>query len=110
MIGVETHIESDSDALLSFETSLDGRKSPFGQVIMVNDDYTPMEYVVKVLMDVFKMSQRRAVDVMLKVHYEGEFICGEYPVDIAQTKAAKVKQIASKLSYPLLCRVDLKSR
>ncbi|WP_207062204.1 ATP-dependent Clp protease adapter ClpS [Motiliproteus sp. SC1-56] len=76
------------------------------KVILLNDDYTPMEFVVEVLKVFFAMGQEKATQVMLAVHTQGKGVCGIFPRDIAETKAAQVNQYARENQHPLLCEVD----
>ena len=73
------------------------------QVVMLNDDYTPMDFVVTVLMEIFHHTPEAAVALMLAVHEEGKAIVGVYPKDIAQTKCLQVLERAMAANYPLLC-------
>ena len=76
------------------------------QVVMLNDDYTPMEFVVIVLQSFFSMSREKATQVMLKVHREGMGVCGVYPKDIATTKVEQVAAFAKKHQHPLQCVME----
>ncbi len=76
-------------------------------VVMLNDDYTPMEFVIDVLETVFGMDEHQATKTMLQVHYAGQAVCGHYPVDIAETKAAKAIELARLNEYPLFCLTKL---
>jgi len=73
------------------------------QVVMLNDDYTPMEFVVSVIKKVFSKSQDEATRIMLKIHTEGIGICGMYPLEIAETKMNQVLNLAKEASHPLQC-------
>ena len=75
------------------------------QVIMLNDDYTPMDFVVEVLLSFFGMSEEKATQIMLTVHTQGRAVCGVFTRDIAETKAALVKQYAAESGHPLLCEI-----
>lgn len=76
------------------------------RVVLLNDDYTPMDFVVAVLMMFFAMDQEKATQVMLAVHTQGKGVCGIYTRDVAETKAAIVNQYARDNSHPLLCEVE----
>jgi len=76
------------------------------KVILLNDDYTPMEFVVEVLEIFFGMSRELATQVMLKVHTEGSAVCGIFTRDIAETKAMQVNDFARDSQHPLLCEVE----
>jgi len=73
------------------------------QVILLNDDYTTMEFVVVVLMKFFSKSQEAANALMLKIHIEGEAVCGVYSHDVAQTKVTQVIEFSRKNEQPLMC-------
>ncbi len=76
------------------------------KVVLMNDDFTPMDYVIQVLTGFFGMNQARATQVMLQVHYQGKGICGVYSRDVAETKVAQVTQHARSQNYPLLCMME----
>ena len=76
------------------------------RVILINDDYTPMEFVVEVLESVFGMERSKATRVMLEVHTKGKGICGEFTYEIAETKVAQVMSIAQQQQHPLLCTME----
>lgn len=82
------------------------KKPPLYRVILVNDDYTPMEFVVEVLETVFGMERSQATRVMLEVHTKGKGICGVYSYEIAETKVAQVTKIAQQHQHPLLCTME----
>ncbi|MEK6245624.1 MAG: ATP-dependent Clp protease adapter ClpS [Pseudomonadota bacterium] len=79
---------------------------PMYKVLLLNDDYTPMEFVVLVLQKFFGMSRERATQVMLKVHREGMGVCGVYPRDVASTKVLQVAAYARKHQHPLQCVME----
>lgn len=79
---------------------------PLYKVILLNDDYTPMEFVVLVLQKFFSLSREKATQIMLKVHREGMGVCGVYPKDIATTKVEQVAAYARKHQHPLQCVME----
>jgi ATP-dependent Clp protease adaptor protein ClpS len=79
---------------------------PLYKVLLLNDDYTPMEFVVLVLQKIFGMTRERATQVMLKVHREGMGICGVYPRDVASTKVQQVADYSRKHQHPLQCVME----
>jgi ATP-dependent Clp protease adaptor protein ClpS len=79
---------------------------PLYRVILLNDDYTPMDFVVEVLEVFFNLNRELATKVMLAVHTEGRAVCGLYPRDIAETKASQVNQYARDSQHPLLCEIE----
>ena len=75
-------------------------------VILINDDYTPMEFVIYVLQTIFKKDYEDAKDIMLTVHNQGKGICGVFPLDIAESKANQVVEFARINQHPLECKVQ----
>ncbi len=90
-------VETDKPAL---------KKPPRYQVVMLNDDFTPMEFVVSILETFFHMDRERAVRVMLKVHTEGRAVCGVFTKDVAETKMFQVNQYARTNEHPLMCEIE----
>jgi len=80
---------------------------PLYRVILLNDDYTPMEFVVEILLEYFGMDIDTAQRVMLKVHTEGKGVCGVYPREIAETKAIQVNEHSRAAEHPLLCDIEV---
>ncbi|MBU1303908.1 MAG: ATP-dependent Clp protease adapter ClpS [Alphaproteobacteria bacterium] len=76
------------------------------RVVLLNDDYTPMEFVILVLQDVFNKSREEAVQVMLHVHQKGVGECGVYPYEVAETKVTRVMDTARKNQHPLQCVME----
>ncbi|MCF0192444.1 MAG: ATP-dependent Clp protease adaptor ClpS [Prevotella sp.] len=76
------------------------------QVLMLNDDFTTMDFVVMVLTQVFRHSSAHAVQIMLQIHNEGEAVVGQYTLDIAQTKVAKVQRMAKEDGFPLRLKIE----
>ena len=85
------------------------KRPPLYVVVLMNDDYTPMDFVIEILQQYFSMNLDQATQVMLTVHYEGKGIAGEYPRDIAETKANQVNNYARSQGHPLLCQIEPKS-
>ena len=82
------------------------KEPPLYRVVLLNDDYTPMEFVVEILEGIFSMQRTRATQVMLEVHTKGKGICGVYGFEIAETKVAHVMNIAKQQQHPLLCTME----
>ncbi|WP_444913975.1 ATP-dependent Clp protease adapter ClpS [Microbulbifer sp. TRSA007] len=82
------------------------KRPPMYKVIMLNDDYTPMDFVVETLELFFSVNRERATQLMLQVHTRGKAVCGVYTRDIAETKAAQVNQFAQENEHPLLCEIE----
>jgi ATP-dependent Clp protease adaptor protein ClpS len=79
---------------------------PLYQVVMLNDDYTPMEFVVRVLQEYFKRDLETATQIMLKIHHEGRGVCGVYTKDVAATKVELVLAAAKRAGHPLQCIME----
>jgi ATP-dependent Clp protease adaptor protein ClpS len=79
---------------------------PLYTVLLLNDDFTPMDFVVHVLQRFFSMNREKAMRIMFKVHMEGRGICGTYPRDIAATKIEQVLSLARKHQHPLACIME----
>lgn len=75
---------------------------PMYKVVMINDDFTPMEFVVQVLQSFFSHAREKAVQIMLQVHQSGRGVAGIFPAEIAETKVAQVNAYARKHQHPLL--------
>ena len=82
------------------------KQPPMYKVVLLNDDYTPMEFVVHVLENFFNMNREKATRIMLNVHTQGKGVCGIYTRDIAETKMNQVNQYARENQHPLLCEVE----
>lgn len=97
-------IERDGEVLTESETKLE--KPKLHKVILHNDDFTTMEFVVFILKHVFMRNDAEAFTIMLKVHNEGIGIAGVYPYEIANMKAEKATNLSKAHEYPLLCTVE----
>ena len=82
------------------------KKPRMFQAVLLNDDYTPMEFVVVLIEQFFYKSRENATQIMLKIHTEGKGVCGVYTEDVAETKAAVVNQYAMDHQHPLLCQIE----
>ena len=82
------------------------RPPPLYRVVLLNDDYTPMDFVVVVLEKFFGMNRERATLVMLRVHQQGRGLCGIFPRDVAATKVEQVAAFARKHQHPLACVME----
>jgi ATP-dependent Clp protease adaptor protein ClpS len=79
---------------------------PLYKVMLLNDDYTPMDFVVAVLQKFFGLNREKATQIMLKVHREGIGVCGVFPRDVAQTKVEQVAAYARQHQHPLQCVME----
>ncbi|HEX9875677.1 MAG TPA: ATP-dependent Clp protease adapter ClpS [Gammaproteobacteria bacterium] len=79
---------------------------PLYKVVLLNDDFTPMEFVVQVLQSIFGMDRQTATRIMLEVHTKGKGVCGVYTYEIAETKVAQVSGLAEQHQHPLLCTME----
>jgi len=82
------------------------KKPSMYRVLLLNDDYTPMEFVVLVLTNIFSMAEEKATEVMLHVHRKGVGVCGVYSYEIAETKVAQVMDFARRNEHPLQCTME----
>jgi len=82
------------------------KRPPLYKVILLNDDYTPMDFVVHVLEVFFGMNEESATHVMLQIHTKGKGICGAYTRDIAETKVTQVNNYSRENQHPLLCTME----
>ena len=98
-------IEHEGDTLVQ-ESEPELKQPSMYQVIMLNDDYTPMEFVVELIEEFFYKSRDVATRIMLKVHTEGKGVCGVYTQDVAETKVALVNQHAQDSQHPLMCQAE----
>ena len=100
-------LESHKDHGLALEESRpDVELPPMYRVVLLNDDYTPMEFVVEVLEFFFQMDRSKATQVMLHVHTRGRGVCGVFTRDIAETKVAQVNDYSRSNQHPLLCTLE----
>jgi len=105
MAGGSSDTESEGGVAVQ-ESKAEVAPPPMFQVLMLNDDYTPMEFVVEVLQRFFGMNRERATQVMLIVHTKGQASCGVFTKDVAETKSAQVIKYARENQHPLLCRIE----
>ena len=96
--------EEDGD--LATATKPETQRPKLFKVLLHNDDYTPMEFVIKVLIDVFNKNQDEATYIMLTVHTKGLACCGAFPHSVAETKTTKVMNLAKQNGHPLLCTME----
>ncbi|MEY4769094.1 MAG: ATP-dependent Clp protease adaptor ClpS [Pseudomonadota bacterium] len=97
--------QNEGDLLLQ-EAKPQLKRPPLYRVILLNDDFTPMDFVVDILTQFFAMSYERATQVMLQVHYEGVGICGTFSKDVAETKVQIVNEYSRQHHHPLLCSME----
>lgn len=101
------HHEHDHEHGVAVETSKpELARPPLYSVMLLNDDYTPMDFVVEVLMRFFSMNLEKATQVMLHVHTRGRGVCGVFTREIAESKVAQVNEYARMNQHPLLCTME----
>ncbi|MEE4280310.1 MAG: ATP-dependent Clp protease adapter ClpS [Pseudomonadales bacterium] len=101
-------IDQDRDQGLATATSKpELKRPPMYKVLLHNDDYTPMEFVVHILEQFFAMNREKATQIMLTVHTEGAATVGIFPRDIAETKSEQVNQYAQENNHPLISTVEM---
>ena len=89
-----------------FDLALELEEPRMFKVVLHNDDYTSMDFVVEILTGIFHKSHAQAEQIMLQIHEKGKAICGVYSFEIAQTKAQQVKQRAKQNEFPLLATIE----
>ena len=82
------------------------KRPPLYKVLLLNDDFTPMDFVIHILQDFFSMDREKATEVMMHVHTKGVGVCGIFPRDIAETKVSMVNQFSRESQYPLKCTME----
>tara|TARA_X000000950_G_scaffold289537_1_gene415104 strand:- start:2378 stop:2779 length:402 start_codon:yes stop_codon:yes gene_type:complete len=97
----------DEGGLATAESKPELKRPPMYKVILLNDDYTPMEFVVHILQSFFSMTIEKATQIMLVVHTEGAAVVGIYPRDVAETKSEQVNQYAQENNHPLMSTVEM---
>lgn len=97
--------EADGELMLA-PAEVKPKRPPFFKVVLLNDDYTPMDFVVTILEMIFRKSHEEALEVMMQVHQKGAAICGVYTRDVAETKVDMVIEYARINDYPLQCMVE----
>ena len=98
--------DDDGDSSVVVQTRPKTKRPPLYKVLLLNDDYTPMEFVVHVLESFFSMDRQKATKVMLEIHTKGKGVCGIFPYDLAETKASQVVEYARRNEHPLICTVE----
>ncbi len=103
--------EGDADdpaqeGLALAEVKTEVKQPPLFRVVLLNDDYTPMEFVVQILEHFFAMNHEKATQIMLHVHTRGKGICGVFTYDVAETKVSLVNDYARQNHHPLLCTME----
>ena len=96
--------EEDQGVITKVRKAL--KKPSMFAVLLINDDYTPMEFVIYILQSIFKKSYEEAKTIMLEVHNKGKGVCGVYSLDIAETKANQVIEFSRINQHPLECKVQ----
>ncbi|WP_411267933.1 ATP-dependent Clp protease adapter ClpS [Ketobacter sp.] len=94
------------DGVAVEESKPDLAPPPMYQIVMLDDDFTPMEFVVDVLQMFFGMNREKATQIMLTVHTQGKASCGTFTKDVAETKVAQVIKFARENQHPLMCEVE----
>ena len=101
-----SHFSQSSDNLLVERVAQKAKPPKRYKVVLLNDDFTPMDFVIEVLMRFFAMDEAKATQVMLAVHHQGKGICGVYSREVAETKAYQVNQYSRQHQHPLMCQIE----
>ncbi len=96
----------DKDIEFDFDEKLELEEPKLYRVMLLNDDYTSMDFVIMVLMEVFHQSSEKATAIMYKIHEEGSGLCGVYTYEIAETKIAQVHSLAKEHQFPLRATME----
>ena len=102
----DSHDDSRDSGVAVQESRPEVKEPPRFKVILLNDDFTPMDFVVEVLQKFFGMDLDKATQVMLSVHYSGKGVCGMFTAEIAETKVVQVNTYARNNEHPLLCTME----
>ncbi|MDX9689382.1 MAG: ATP-dependent Clp protease adapter ClpS [Proteobacteria bacterium] len=102
----EPNSGDDADILLKSKTKIVTQPPSMYKVFLLNDDYTPMDFVVEILEVIFAKSYQEAITIMLHVHRKGIGLCGVYTYDVAETKVSQVMQAARAAEHPLQCKME----
>ncbi|MEJ2345333.1 MAG: ATP-dependent Clp protease adapter ClpS [Gammaproteobacteria bacterium] len=102
----EQRKDSFNDGLIVEKSKPKVKRPPLFKVVLHNDDYTPMEFVVEVLEQFFAMGRGKATQIMLHVHTRGKGVCGTFTREIAETKVAQVNEYSRRHQHPLLCSME----
>ncbi|MDD4915462.1 MAG: ATP-dependent Clp protease adapter ClpS [Methylococcales bacterium] len=105
MSDFEPFKDSDGNTVLQ-EARPQLKKPPLYKVILLNDDFTPMDFVVEILTQFFNMGEEKATQVMLQVHTQGVGVCGTYTKDVAETKVHIVNDYSREHHHPLMCAME----
>ena len=98
------HIDDDGLALQEAKPKV--KRPPLYKVVLINDDFTPMDFVIDVLERFFSMGREKATQVMLHVHTRGKGVCGVYTRDVAETKVVQVNDYSRQNHHPLMCTME----
>ena len=97
----------DEGGMLTELSKPELKRPPMYKVILMNDDYTPMEFVIHILENFFSLEREKATQIMLKVHTEGSAVVGIFPKDIAETKSEQVNNYSQENSHPLMSVIEM---
>jgi ATP-dependent Clp protease adaptor protein ClpS len=100
-------MDTEGEGQVITEKRVQTKRPRLYRIVLINDDYTPMEFVVWLIQTVFHKSEAESAQLMLKVHHQGSAVCGVYPYDVARTKLYQVKTLAHKHEHPLECIMEV---
>lgn len=98
--------QHDQETALDHKSATRTGEPPLYRVLLLNDDFTPMEFVVDLVMRFFNKSEEEATRIMLSIHHQGQGVCGLYPREIAETKVTEVNRFARSHGHPLKCSME----
>lgn len=98
--------QGDADSAVLTRPKVVAKRPSLYKVLLLNDDFTPMDFVVEVLKTYFRKDHAEATEIMLAVHQRGFGVCGVYPFGVAETKVSQVMESARQNQYPLQCTME----
>jgi len=98
--------ENEGDLSVMSKESVELKEPSMYRCILLNDDYTPMDFVVTVLMKIFGKNEDESQAIMINVHKKGKGVCGVYTFEVAETKIKQVEMLAEKYGFPLSCEIE----
>ena len=99
-------IDTEGETGLAIKERVKVKRPSLYKVILLNDDYTPMDFVIDVLEKVFRRNHTESTEIMLEIHNKGKGVCGTYPKEIAETKMSQVIDKARNANFPLRCTIE----
>lgn len=100
------NIDTEGESGIAIKEHVKVKRPSLYKVILLNDDYTPMDFVIDVLENIFRRNHTESTEIMLQIHNNGKGVCGTYPKEIAETKMSQVVDKARNANFPLRCTIE----